>query len=136
MFLFKTVGRVIDRDIIFRDRTCIFFLGCVVKFQACESWQSSLCAFSLSFFSFLFLFLPAFSIFSPLLLPLHINALVSSRSNAQTREVRSREKAERTQRAVRRFTRFVDYGLMFDSRRSFSLEYKLIRSPYKKSLEL
>ena len=27
-------------------------------------------------------------------------------------------------------TRFVDYGLMLDSRRSFSLEYDLIRSPY------
>ena len=51
----------------------------------------------------------------------------------QTREVRSREKAERTQRAVRRFARFVDYGLMFDSRRSFSLEYEMIRSPYKQS---
>ena len=38
--------------------------------------------------------------------------------------------AERRQRAVRPFTRFVDYGLMFDSRRSFSLEYDLIRSPY------
>ena len=51
----------------------------------------------------------------------------------QTREVRSRETAERTQEAVRRFTRFGDYGLMFDSRRSFSLEYQLIRSPYEKN---
>ena len=106
-------------------------------------------------FSFLFLFLPTFSIFSPLLLPLIslksrfgialtvkkyvlMPWLVLDQTHklTQTREVRSREKAERTQRAVRRFTRFVDYGLMFDSRRSFSLEYKLIRSPYKKSLEL
>ena len=59
--------------------SCICFLGCVVKFQAreaikqlakkreLESWQSSLCAFCLSFF--LFLFLPTFSIFSPLPLP-------------------------------------------------------------------
>ena len=30
-------------------------------------------------------------------------------------------KAERRQKAVHRFTRFVDYELMFDSRRSFSL---------------
>ena len=43
---------------------------------------------------------------------------------------KEREKAERRQRAVRCFTRFVDYELMFDSRRSFSLEYDLIRSPY------
>ena len=37
-------------------------------------------------------------------------------------------KAERRRRAVR-FTRFLDYGLMFDSRRSFSLKYDLIRPP-------
>ena len=43
---------------------------------------------------------------------------------------RRRGKAEREQRAVRRFTRFVDHELMFDSRRSFSLEYDLISSPY------
>ena len=30
-------------------------------------------------------------------------------------------KAERRQKAVHRFTRFVDYELMFDSRRSFGL---------------
>ena len=61
--------------IIFRDRTCLVFcfLGCVVNFQAreaikqlaekgdLESWQSSLCVFF--FLSFLFLFLPTFSIF-------------------------------------------------------------------------
>ena len=38
-------------------------------------------------------------------------------------------KAEGRQRAVR-FTRFLDYRLMFDSGRSFSLKYYLIRSPY------
>ena len=39
--------------------------------------------------------------------------------------------------APRRFTRFVVYALMFYSRRSFSLEYDLIRSrAYLKSLEL
>ena len=39
-----------------------------------------------------------------------------------------RRDAERPKggRKVRRFTRFVDYGLMFDSRRSFSLEYDLL----------
>ena len=55
-------------DIILRDRMCLvfYFLGCVVKFQAREaikqldekrelaSWQSSLCAFCLSFFLFFF----------------------------------------------------------------------------------
>ena len=68
VFLFQTVGRVIVPNIIFRDRTCLVFCfhGCVVKFQAreaikqlakkCElkSWQSSLCAFCLSFFLFFF----------------------------------------------------------------------------------
>ena len=45
-------------------------------------------------------------------------------------EAKRRGKAERRQRAVRRFIRFVNYGLMFDLRRSFSLGYNLIRSPY------
>ena len=40
-----------------------------------------------------------------------------------------RGKAEWRRRAVR-FTRFVDYRLTFDSGRSFTLEYNLIRSPY------
>ena len=38
-------------------------------------------------------------------------------------------KAERRQRAVR-FTWFLDYRLMFDSGRSFSVKYDLIRPPY------
>ena len=46
VFLFKMVGRVFDRDIIFWDRTYLVFcfLGCVVKpFQASEanSWRRS-----------------------------------------------------------------------------------------------
>ena len=60
-------------DIIFRDRTCLVFcfLGCV-KFQAREanSWPRSassnpgsrVCVL-FAFLSFLFLFLPTFSIF-------------------------------------------------------------------------
>ena len=45
--------------------------------------------------------------------------------------VKGRGKRERREKReeVRRFTRFVDYGLMFASRRSFSLEFDLIRSP-------
>ena len=42
---------------------------------------------------------------------------------------KTRGKAERRQRAVR-FTPFLDYRLMFGSRRSFSLKYDLIRPPY------
>ena len=48
-----------------------------------------------------------------------------------------RGKAYRRQREVRRLTLFVDYRLMFDSssRRSFRIEFGLIRSPaYLKSL--
>ena len=60
--------------------------------------------------------------------------MASYRSNAHTHTnkggAKRRGKAERRQRPVIRFTRFVDYGLMFDSRRSFSLENYLIRSPY------
>ena len=40
--------------------------------------------------------------------------------------LRDAPKAERGQREVR-VTRFVDYRLMFDSGRSFSLKYDLIR---------
>ena len=73
--------------------------------------------FVLSFFSFLFS-LPSFRIFHDQTFTLSIK-----------RGARRREKAERRQRAVR-FTRFVDYRLMFDSGCSFSLKYDLIRSPY------
>ena len=41
---------------------------------------------------------------------------------------KTRGKAERRQKAVR-FTRFLDYRSMFDSGRSFSLKYDLIRPP-------
>ena len=68
-----TVGRVIDRDIIFRDRTYLvfFFLGCVVKFQAREANSCWILAIEFVCFfsfvpSFLFLFLFTFSIVSPL----------------------------------------------------------------------
>ena len=65
-------------DITFRDRTCFVFcfLGCVMnsKFQAREaySWPRSASSnpgnrvyVQFVFLSFLFLFLPNFSIFSP-----------------------------------------------------------------------
>ena len=55
------------------------------------------------------------------------------RSNAHTHTkkegAKTHGKAERRQRAVR-FTRFLDYRLMFDSGRSFSLKKDLIRPPY------
>ena len=41
-----------------------------------------------------------------------------------------RGKAERRHWRAVRFNRFVDYSLVFDSGRSFSLEYQVIRSPY------
>ena len=60
-----------------------------------------------------------------------VNDLASSRSNTNTHTnkggAKRRGNAERRQSAVCRFTQFVDYGLMFDSRRSFSLEYDLIQ---------
>ena len=80
VLLFQTVGRMIVPDKIFKDRTCLVFcfLGCVVKFQAREANSCSrprsassnpgnrVCErlLFLSFFSFLCLFLPTFSIFS------------------------------------------------------------------------
>ena len=59
---------------------------------------------------------------------------IFSRSNAHTHTnkegAKTRGKAERRQRAVR-FTRFLDYRLMFDSGRSFSLKNDLVRPPYQ-----
>ena len=59
---------------------------------------------------------------------------IFSRSNAHRKTAnkegaKTRGKAERRQRAIR-FTRFLDYRLMCDSGRSFSLKYDLIRPPY------
>ena len=120
-----------DRD-IFRDRTYLVFCfrGWVVKFRGSEAncWRrrSENREFEFwqwCFFSF-FLF---FSFFSS-----WFNHFFSTkRTNSPNKGGSKRgEKAERRQIAVR-FTRFVDYRLMFDSGRSFSLENDLIRSPYK-----
>ena len=122
------------------------FLGCVVEFQASEAngWRRSessnpgnrVCVlFSLSFFLFYFfsflllafsLFYLSFFSFIKVVKPVRhhtnrfFNDLASSRSNAHTHKNKGganrRGKAERRQRAVLRFTRFVDYELMFDSR--------------------
>ena len=58
---------------------------------------------------------------------------IFSQSNAHTHTnkegAKTGGKAERRQRAVC-FTRFLDYRLMFDSGRSFSLKNDLIRPPY------
>ena len=58
---------------------------------------------------------------------------IFSRSNAHTHTnkegAKTRGKAERRQKAIR-FTRFLDYRLMFDSGRLFSLKYDLIGPPY------
>ena len=58
---------------------------------------------------------------------------IFSRSNAHSHTnkegAKTHGKAERRQRAVR-FTWFLDYRLMFDSGRSFSVKYDLIRQPY------
>ena len=118
----------------FGDRTYLMFcfLGCVVEFQASEAngWRRSaspnpgnrvcvLFLFLSFFLSFLFLFIFTFSILFKKTYRF-FNDLASSRSNAHTHKNKGganrRGKAERRQRAVRRFTRFVDYELMFDSR--------------------
>ena len=87
---FKTVGRVIDRDIIFRDRTYLvfFFLSCVVKFQAREANSCWILAIEFVCFfsfvpSFLFLFLFTFSIVSPLPLPLSIKLVKPVRRHSK-----------------------------------------------------
>ena len=68
------------------------------------------------FFSLFFFFLATSSIFS--------------RSNAHIQTRRDAERLKGDGEHAVRFTLFVDYRLMFDSGRSFTLEYNLIRSPY------
>ena len=116
-------GGLSDRDIIFRDETDLVFcfLSCWVKFPALEanSWRRR-ASWNPGNWVCVFFSLPPFLAFF-------------SRSNAHTHTnkegAKTRGKAERRQRAVR-FTRFLDYRLMFDSGRSFSLKYDLIRPPY------
>ena len=120
-------GGSCDRDIIFRDRRYLAFcfLGCVVKFQAREARARILAIEFVCFFSF-FLF---FSFFSFLLLAF-FHDQTHTGTHTIKRGAERRGKAERRHWRAVRFTRFVDYRLMFDSGRSFSLEYDLIRSPY------
>ena len=111
-----------DRDIIF-SRIQRWILSCLVRFPAREanSWRRRASSNPGNCVRLFSLFFPSyrFSIFS--------------RSNAHTdtkkEGTKTRGKAERRQRAVR-FTRFLDYKLMFDSGRLFSLKYELIRPPY------
>ena len=118
-------GGLRDRDIIFRDETDLVFcfFSCLVKFPAREanSWRRRASPNPGNWVCVFFSFFP------------HPTALAFfSRSNAHTHTnkegAKTRGKAERRQRAVR-FTRFLDYRLMFDSGRSFSLKYDLIRPP-------
>ena len=119
-------GGLRDRDIIFRDETDLVFcfFSCLVKFPAREanSWRRRASPNPGNWVCVFFSFFP------------HPTALAFfSRSNAHTHKnkegAKTRGKAERRQRAVR-FTRFLNYRLMFDSGRSFSLKNDLIRPPY------
>ena len=121
-------GGLRARDIIFTERwkQILYFvslLSYLVKFPAREanSWHRKASSnpgnWVCVFFSFLSLS-HRFSIFS------------RSNAHAHTNKegAKTRGKTERRQKAVR-FTRFLDYRLMFDSGRSFSLKYDLIRPP-------
>ena len=119
-------GGLRDRDIIFRDETDLVFcfFSCLVKFPAREanSWRRRASPNPGNWVCVFFSFFP------------HPTALAFfSRSNAHTHTnkegAKTRGKAERRQRAVR-FSRFVDYRLMFDSGCSFSLKNDLIRPSY------
>ena len=124
-------GELRDRDIIFRDETDLVFcfLSCWVKFPALEanSWRrrgSSNPSNWVCVFVSLFPFFP----FPPFLAFFHDQ----THTLTQTRKVQrhAKIKAKRRQKAVR-FTRFLDYRLIFDSGRSVSLKYHLIRPrPY------
>ena len=123
----------------------VCFLSCLLSFFL---------SFSLALFLFFSFFPPTFSIFSRSNAHSHTNKGVDfqkglfvrfnmardekfakdlvrstcSKSNNGGGRDAERPKADRYMAVC--FTRFVDYRLMFDSGRSFSLEYDLIRSPY------
>ena len=99
-------------------------LSCLVKFPALEAITAGgegrvrILAIECVFFSFF-----------PLPTPLAFFMIKRTHSHKQGR-CKTRRKNERRQTAVERFTRFLDYRLMFDSGRSFSLKYDLFRPPY------
>ena len=119
MFLFRTVGLAIVTYYSEIDGILYFVsLAFLVKFQASEtnkkreleSRQLSLCASSVLFF-FSFQLLACFHDLS--------NAHTHTNKGGAREETRKGRK-DRNWKAVR-FTRFVDYRLMFNSRRSVSL---------------
>ena len=118
-------GGLRDRDIIFRNRILYFFFSLAAwlsfrhaKLTAGGEGRVPILAIECVFY----FFSPSYTVLAFFHDQTH--------TLTQTRKVaKTRGKAERRQRAVR-FTRFLDYILMFDSGRSFSLKYDLIRPPY------
>ena len=137
IFVFATMWEVVffldgglrARDIIFTERwkQILYFvslLSCLVKeFPAREanSWHRKASSNPGNWVSVFFSFFSLSYRFS-----------IFSRSNEHTHTnkegAKTGGKTETRQKAVR-FTRFLDYRLMFDSGRSFSLKYDLIRPP-------
>ena len=124
-----------DRDIIFRDRRYLVFrfLGCVVKFQARDannSWRRSTSSNPCKWVCVLFLFHSFLFFFFSFLILAFFHDQTHTGTDTTKGGAERRGKVERRHWRAVRFTRFVDYRLMFDSGRSFSLQYDLIRSPY------
>ena len=116
VFLFQTAGHVIV--ILYFVSLAAWWSFRHLKLTAGGEVRARILAIEFGcFFSFFlfFFFVPTSSIFFTI-----------KRTHSRSKR---RGKAERRRRTVR-FTRFVDYRLMFDSGRSFTLEYNLIRSPY------
>ena len=118
-------GELRDRDIIFRDETDLVFcfLSCWVKFPALEanSWRRRGSSNPGNWVCVFFSLPPFLAFFHD-----QTHTLTQTRKVQRHAEI----KAKRRQKAVR-FTRFLDYRLIFDSGRSVSLKYHLIRPrPY------
>ena len=119
-------GGLRDCDIIFSNETDIAhvfcFLSCLVKFPAREanSWRRRASPNPGNWVCVFFSFFPH---------PTALAFFSHAHTHTNKEGAKTRGKAERRQRAVR-FTRFLDYRLMFDSGRSFSLKNDLIRPPY------
>ena len=119
-------GGLRDRDIIFRDETDLVFcfFSCLVKFPAREanSWRRRASPNSgIWVCAFFFFVSPATAL-----------AFFLNQTHTLTKQGRCEDTWKGRKETVQFycFTRFLDYRLMFDSGRSFSLKNDLIRPPY------
>ena len=109
------------RSVVFRDRRYLVFcfLGCVVKFPACEAdtgagGEARARILAIEFVCFFSLFLSFLVFFFPFLLIAFFHEQTHTGTHTTKRGAERRGKAERRHWRAVGFTQFVDYRLMFD----------------------